>query len=295
MTQLAKGANVAVESSAVRATLRWTGGPGVPDVDASALLLDAGGRVGSDDDFVFYNQPQHGSGAVRHLGKSGSSDALEVQLSAVPAGVDRIVLAASADGGTFGQVPDFRVAIADAATGAELAGFAMSATDETAFLCGELYRRGGGWKFRAVGQGWTSGLAGLAADFGISVADDAPAAPPSPPLAVPPPPPPAIPPPPPPAMPPPPPPPPPSAPLSPPPPNAGFATGPTPPPPPPPPNAGFATAIRHHRHHRRRTRASPPDRRRPRRHRRTSTRAGSASSRVPGSAWSSPAHRHWAW
>ena len=283
MTELAKGANVAVESAAVRATLSWTGGPGVPDVDASALLLGESGRVGSDDDFVFYNQPQHGSGAVRHLGKSGSSDALEVQLSALPAGVDRVVLAASADGGTFGQVRDFRLVIADAATGAELASFPMSATDETAFHCGELYRRGGGWKFRAVGQGWTSGLAGLATDFGISVADEPPAAAPPPPAGhiaaaatarhrrrrhrPPPPMAPPV-----------------SAPP-PPPPNAGFATGPTPPPPPPP---GAAP-------HRRRTRASRPDRRRPRRRRRTSTPAGSASSRALGSAWSSPAPRPWAW
>ncbi len=242
MSELAKGANVAVESSTVRATLSWTGGPGVPDVDASALLLGESGRVGSDDDFVFYNQPQHGSGAVRHLGKNGSSDALEVQLSALPAGVDRVVLAASADGGTFGQVRDFRLVIADATTGAELASFPMSATDETAFHCGELYRRGGGWKFRAVGQGWTSGLAGLAADFGISVADEPPAAaPPPPPVTSPPPPPPPAPVPPPPMA-------PPASAPPPPPPNAGFATGPTPPPPPPPgaapappPNAGFAT------------------------------------------------------
>ena len=235
MTELAKGANVALESAAVRATFSWTGGPGVPDVDASALLLGESGRVGSDDDFVFYNQPQHGSGAVRHLGKSGSSDALEVQLSALPAAVDRVVLAASADGGTFGQVRDFRLVIADAATRAELASFPMSASDETAFHCGELYRRGAGWKFRAVGQGWTSGLGGLATDFGISVSDDPSAATPPPPPVTSPPPPPSAP------M------PPPSSVPPPPPSNAGFATAPTPPPPPPPgappppPNAGFAT------------------------------------------------------
>jgi stress response protein SCP2 len=226
---LTKGANVAIAADAVRVTLSWTAGPGVPDVDASALLLQDTGKVGSDDDFVFYNQPQHAGGAVRHVGKNIGTDTVEVTLSALPGSVERVALAASADGGTFGQVPGLRVAVSDLATGAELASFAMTATDETAFVSGELYRRGDGWKFRAVGQGWANGLAGLATDFGISVADE-PAAPTPPP---PPPTPPAVPPPPtPPAVPPPP---------TPPPPQAGFATGPTPPPPPPPPpDAGFA-------------------------------------------------------
>ena len=205
MTTMAKGANIPVGAHAVRAVLSWTSGPGVPDVDASALLLQESGRVASDADFVFYNQPQHPSGAARHLGKSGSSDGLEISLTQVSPDVDRIVLAASADGGTFGQVPGLHLSLSDATSGAPLADFPMSASNETAFVTGELYRRGGAWKFRAVGQGYASGLAGLATDFGISVADDpAPAAAPPPP------------------------------------PQAGFATGPTPPPPPPPPGAGFA-------------------------------------------------------
>ena len=97
---------------------------------------------------------------MRHTGKSGGTDTVEVRLGDLPAAVDRVALAASADGGTFGQVPGLRVTVTDLATGAELASFAMSATDETAFVSGELYRRGGSWKFRAVGQGWASGLAG---------------------------------------------------------------------------------------------------------------------------------------
>src|SRR6478609_177108 len=132
MTVMAKGANVPVEASAVCVALTWTAGPGVPDVDASALLLGENGRVGSDADFVFYNQPQHASGAVRHAGKSGTSDAIEVRLSALPASVERVVLAASADGGTFGQVPGLRLVITDPGSGAELASFAISAADETA-------------------------------------------------------------------------------------------------------------------------------------------------------------------
>jgi stress response protein SCP2 len=233
MTELTKGANVPVGAGAVRATLTWRAGPGVPDVDASALLLQADGRVRSDDDFVFYNQPRHAGGAVRHAGKSGASDTIEVTLTDVASDIDRIVLAASADRGTFGQVPGLQLDLTDLGSGAAIARFAMTASDETAFVTGELYRRGDGWKFRAVAQGWTSGLAGLATDFGISVADEPAAAPAPPPPATPPaPPPPAV---------PPPSAPPPSAPPSAPPPDARFATGPTPVPPPPPPGAGFAT------------------------------------------------------
>jgi stress response protein SCP2 len=230
MTELTKGANVSLDAEAVRVTLSWAAGPGIPDVDASALLLQDTGKVASDDDFVFYNQPQHTSGAVRHVGKSGGNDTVEVRLRELPASIERVALAASSDGGSFGQVPGLRVTVSDLASGAELAGFAMSATDETAFVSGELYRRGGGWKFRAVGQGWADGLAGLATDFGISVAEDEPAAaPPAQPSAPPP------------APFTPPPPPPPAAAAPPPPPAATYATGPTPPPPPPPVNAGFAT------------------------------------------------------
>jgi stress response protein SCP2 len=181
MPTLAKGANVPVDAAAVRATLSWTGGPGVPDVDVSALLLRSDGRVGSDDDFVFFNQPRHPSGTVRHAGKSGTIDTVELDLAALPAEVERVVLAASADGGSFGQVPGLRLVVSDAATGTSLAEFAIAATSETAMLSGEFYRRDGRWKFRAVGQGYASGLAGLATDFGITVDEPAPT-PPVPPV-----------------------------------------------------------------------------------------------------------------
>ncbi|WP_326613253.1 TerD domain-containing protein [Streptomyces scopuliridis] len=181
-----KGANLPVQAQAVRVELGWRSGPGVPDVDASALLL-VSGKVRSDADFVFYNQPAHASGAVRHEGKKtgadGVTDTLAVDLGRVEPAVERIVLAASADGGSFGRVPGLRVRVLDAASGAEIARYeSQDATVETAFLLGELYRRQGNWKFRAVGQGYGSGLAGLATDFGISVDDEpaprtAPAAP----------------------------------------------------------------------------------------------------------------------
>jgi len=184
MPTLAKGANVAVDAAAVRAELSWRSGPGVPDVDCSALLLHPDGRVAGDVDFVFYNQARHPSGSVRHAGKrsgaDGTVDAVEVDLRALPADVERVVLAASADGGTFGQVPGLRLVVTDLAGGAELAEFPITAADETAMISGELYRRDGRWKFRAVGQGYASGLAGLATDFGITVDDPAPTPPPGP-------------------------------------------------------------------------------------------------------------------
>lgn len=172
-----KGANLAVPAAAVRVEVGWQSGPGVPDADASALLL-AGAKVRSDDDFVFYNQAVHPSGAVRHEGKHQGPtvvDVLTVHLAQVEAQIETIVLAASADGGTFGQFRGLYIRVLDAATGAEIARFdSTGATTETAFVLGELYRRQGAWKFRAVGQGYDTGLAGLATDFGITV-DDAPA------------------------------------------------------------------------------------------------------------------------
>ncbi|MEU2064569.1 TerD family protein [Streptomyces sp. NPDC013455] len=186
-----KGANTPVPTTALRVELGWRTGPGVPDADASALLL-AAGKVRSDGDFVFYNQPAHSSGAVRHEGKRTAggrvTDTLTVDLARVEGAVERIVLAASADGGTFGQVPDLYIEVADAASGRTVARFDdPGATVETAFVLGEFYRRQGAWKFRAVGQGYGSGLEGLATDFGITVDEPQHSAPPTAPAAAPPP------------------------------------------------------------------------------------------------------------
>ncbi|MFJ4947086.1 TerD family protein [Streptomyces sp. NPDC088760] len=178
-----KGSNTPVPTTALRVELGWRSGPGVPDADASALLL-AAGKVRSDGDFVFYNQPAHTSGAVRHEGKRAAggrvTDTVLADLARVEGGIDRIVLAASADGGTFGQVPDLYIEVTDAATGQVVARFdSPGATVETAFVLGEFYRRQGGWKFRAVGQGYSSGLGGLATDFGITVDEPQHTAPPT--------------------------------------------------------------------------------------------------------------------
>ncbi|MFJ9116705.1 TerD family protein [Streptomyces sp. NPDC102394] len=194
-----KGSNTPVPTAVLRVELGWRSGPGVPDADASALLL-VGRKVRSDSDFVFYNQPAHASGAVRHEGKRDGggrvTDTLLVDLARVEPAIETVVLAASADGGTFGQVPDLYIEVRDAGSHAVVARFdSTGASVETAFVLGEFYRRQGAWKFRAVGQGYSSGLEGLATDFGITVDEPqqapsaaAPAAPPvAPPVTAPPP------------------------------------------------------------------------------------------------------------
>ncbi|MGW7276706.1 TerD family protein [Streptomyces sp. NPDC054844] len=185
-----KGSNVPLQATTVRAVLRWTPGQGVPDIDASALLLGPDDRVRSDEDFVFYNQPRHPSGQVWRLGKKrvdeGLTDTIQTDLSRVEPSVGRILLVASADGVAFDRVRSLRILLHDAtAADAEpLAYFDVKPEtgQETALICGELYRRGDGWKFRALGEGYSNGLKGLATDFGISVdesegADDAVSAP----------------------------------------------------------------------------------------------------------------------
>ncbi|MFC8988024.1 TerD family protein, partial [Streptomyces sp. NPDC057115] len=170
-----KGSNTPVPATALRVELGWRTGPGVPDADASALLL-VGGKVRSDDDFVFYNQPAHTSGAVRHEGKRDAgghvTDTLLVDLSRVEPAIETVILAASSDGGSFGRIPDLYIEVKDAAQGTVAARYdSAGATTETAFVLGEFYRRQGAWKFRAVGQGYSSGLEGLATDYGITVVE----------------------------------------------------------------------------------------------------------------------------
>ncbi len=175
-----KGANVPVPTELLRVAISRLAQSGAPAVDASALLLDAAGRVRGDADLVFYNQPQHPSGAVRHLGatEGGGQVAqwLELDLGRIEPVVQRVVVAASCEGDTFGAVPGLYVQAVSAASGAAVAHYSVvDAAAETAFVLGEFYRRDGAWKFRAVGQGWATGLAGLATDFGIVVDGAAPA------------------------------------------------------------------------------------------------------------------------
>ncbi|WP_171167947.1 TerD family protein [Streptomyces sp. I05A-00742] len=145
-------------------------------LDVSGLLLTADGKVRSDDDFVFYNQPA-GPGVTHRAGTAGTPDSITVDTTAVPAGIEKIVVTASLDapGTTFaGTEPT--ATVRDTATGAPLATFTPPRLgSETALVVVEVYRRNGVWKVRAVGQGYANGLAGIATDFGVSVEEPAPA------------------------------------------------------------------------------------------------------------------------
>ncbi|MEU3710304.1 TerD family protein [Streptomyces catenulae] len=186
---LAKGGNVSLSKAAPDLTqimvgLGWdarstTGAPF--DLDASALLC-AGGRVLGDEYFVFYNNLKSPEGAVEHTGDNltgegeGDDESILVDLTGVPDGVDKIVFPVSiheADlrGQSFGQVSNAFIRIVNQADGSELARYDLSedASAETAMIFGEVYRYHGEWKFRAVGQGYASGLRGIALDFGVNV------------------------------------------------------------------------------------------------------------------------------
>lgn len=181
MTAMTPGSNLPL--SAVRVAVDVTA---PVRLDVSGLLLAADGKVRSDDDFVFYNQPA-GPG-VTHSAAAGGGDTITVDTAAVPDGIEKIVVTASLDtpGATFaGTEPTGTVRDAD--DGSVLASFTPPQLGtETALVVVEIYRRAGAWKVRAVGQGYANGLAGIATDFGVSVEEPAtPAAPPAAPQAPP--------------------------------------------------------------------------------------------------------------
>ncbi|WP_318199117.1 TerD family protein [Streptomyces sp. MCL20-2] len=150
-------------------------------LDVSGLLLTADGKVRSDDDFIFYNQPS-GPGVTYRAGEGSAPDAIVVDTTAVPPGIEKIVVTASPDaaGQTFqGIEPTATVRNAD--DGSAIATFTPPQLGaETALVVIEIYLRNGAWKARAVGQGYANGLAGIATDFGVSVEE--PAAPVAPPV-----------------------------------------------------------------------------------------------------------------
>ena len=152
------------------------------DLDASALMCDDIRRVLSDAHFIFYNQLQSPEGAVTHTGDNrtgegeGDDESLIVDLSLVPPQCQTLVFVVSIHdpetrGQNFGQVVNAFIRIVDHITGVELARFDLSedASTETAMIFGEVYRRGPEWKFRAVGQGYASGLLGIVTEFGVNV------------------------------------------------------------------------------------------------------------------------------
>ena len=187
---LSKGGNVSLTKeapglTAVTVGLGWdarsTTGTDF-DLDASAILVDPNGKATSDGDFVFFNNLVSGDGSVKHLGDNltgegdGDDEQVNVDLAAVPVGIDKIVFPVSiydaeSRSQSFGQVRNAFIRIINQAGGAELARYDLSedASTETAMVFGELYRAGAEWKFRAVGQGYAAGLKGIAQDFGVNV------------------------------------------------------------------------------------------------------------------------------
>jgi tellurium resistance protein TerD len=187
---LSKGGNVSLTKEAPGLTavtvglgwdIRTTTGTDF-DLDASALLLDATGKVVSDKHFVFFNNLKSPDGSVEHTGDNltgegeGDDEAIKVNLAGVPVEVDKVVFPVSIyDGETrqqsFGQVRNAFIRVVNQTGGAEIARYDLTedASTETAMVFGELYRSGAEWKFRAVGQGYASGLRGIAQDFGVNL------------------------------------------------------------------------------------------------------------------------------
>lgn len=176
MTAMTPGSNIPL--SATRVTVDVTA---PVRLDVSGLLLTADGKVRSDDDFIFYNQPS-GPGVTYASGGGSAPDAITVDTGAVPADVEKIVVTASPDAaGQSFQGIEPTATVRDAASGTALASFTPPQLGaETALVIVEIYRRGDGWKARAVGQGYANGLAGIATDFGVSVEEPAAAPAPAP-------------------------------------------------------------------------------------------------------------------
>ena len=152
------------------------------DIDSSAFLLKVDGKVRADNDFIFYNNLKSSDGSVTHSGDNrtgagdGDDETVTIELSKVPPEVDRIAVCVTIhDADTrrqnFGQVQKAFVRCVNAAGNTEIARFDLSedGSTETSLVFGEVYRNGGDWKFRAVGQGYKGGLGALASSFGVAV------------------------------------------------------------------------------------------------------------------------------
>ena len=152
------------------------------DLDASVFLLGASGKVASDDDFVFYGNLKHKSGAVEHLGDNltgageGDDEEIKIDLSLVPADVEKIdftvtIYEAEERKQNFGQVENAFIRVVDATNNKELIRYDLGEdfSIETAVVIGELYRNKGEWKFNAIGSGFSGGLASLGKNYGVNV------------------------------------------------------------------------------------------------------------------------------
>jgi tellurium resistance protein TerD len=187
---LTKGGNVSLTKAAPGMTavvigLGWdartTDGASF-DLDASAIAAGTNGKVVSDQHFVFFNNLTTPDGTIEHTGDNltgegeGDDEQIKANLVSVPAEIDKIVVVVSiynaeAAGQSFGQVRNAFMRVVNAADNVEIARYDLSedASTETAMVFGEIYRNGAEWKFRAVGQGYSSGLAGIARDYGVNV------------------------------------------------------------------------------------------------------------------------------
>ena len=187
---LTKGGNVSLSKEAPGLTdvvvglgwdVRTTTGTEF-DLDASAIVIGADGKVVSDKHFIFFNNLTSPDGTVEHTGDNltgegeGDDEQVKVNLAGLPAEVDKVVFPVSIyDAETrsqsFGQVRNAFIRVVNATGNAEIARYDLTedASTETAMVFGELYRNGAEWKFRAVGQGYASGLSGIARDFGVNV------------------------------------------------------------------------------------------------------------------------------
>ena len=187
---LSKGGNVSLSKeapglAAIDVGLGWdarvTDGSGF-DLDASAFLLNEGGKVRSDADFIFYNNKTSSDGSIVHQGdnQSGSGDGddevVSINLAKVPADVQKVAFSvtiheAAARKQNFGQVGNAYIRVLNKADGKEIVRYDLSEdySTETAMIFGELYRNGGEWKFKAIGQGFAGGLGPLAKNFGVNI------------------------------------------------------------------------------------------------------------------------------
>ncbi|EGI54542.1 bacterial stress family protein [Sphingomonas sp. S17] len=187
---LSKGGNVSLSKEApglrgVRVGLGWdtrvTDGSAF-DLDASVFLLNEGGRVRSDADFVFYNNKNGANGAVVHQGDnltgegSGDDEVVVVGLDQLPADIQKLSFAVTiheAEGRrqNFGMVSNAYIRVVNADGGTEIARYDLSedASTETAMIFGDLYRHNGEWKFKAIGQGFAGGLGPLAQSLGVNI------------------------------------------------------------------------------------------------------------------------------
>jgi tellurium resistance protein TerD len=187
---LTKGGNVSLTKEAPGLTnvivglgwdVRTTTGTDF-DLDSSAIVIGADGKVVSDKHFIFFNNLTSPDGTIEHTGDNltgegaGDDEQIKVNLAGMAPEIDKIVFPVSiydADSRSqsFGQVRNAFIRVMNEAGGSEIARYDLSedASTETAMVFGELYRHGSEWKFRAVGQGYASGLAGIARDYGVNV------------------------------------------------------------------------------------------------------------------------------